>query len=137
MVKCTNGVAVIEVTEGAYNTIFKDQGYRPIADEVKAPVAPVVIPPEKKVGTPVEDNSEVEEDNSEVESEEQADAEEQADTYVPEEKDEIDSLLEKPIGQWSNDEVKAFAEAKGIDITGTKNAKEAKGRIRKFLEDAE
>lgn len=131
MVKCTNGVAVIEVTEGAYNTIFKDQGYRPIADEVKAPVAPVVIPPEKKVGTPVEDNSEVEEDNSEVESEEQADA------YVPEEKDEIDSLLEKPISQWSNDEVKAFAEAKGIDITGTKNAKEAKGRIRKFLEAAE
>lgn len=128
MVKCTNGTAVIEVTEGAYNTIFKDQGYKPIADEVKAPVAPVVIPPEKKVGTPVEDNSEVE---SEVESEEQADA------YVPEEKDEIDSLLEKPIGQWSNDEVKAFAEAKGIDITGTKNAKEAKGRIRKFLEDAE
>lgn len=96
MVKCTNGVAVIEVTEGAYNTIFKDQGYRPIAD-----------------------------------------SEEQADARVPEEKDEIDSLLEKPIGQWSNDEVKAFAEAKGIDITGTKNAKEAKGRIRKFLEDAE
>jgi len=98
MVKCTNGVAVIEVTEGAYNTIFKDQGYRPIADEV--------IPTEEKVKTPVEDN-------------------------------EIDSLLEKPIGQWSNAEVKAFAEAKGIDITGTKNAKEAKGRIRKFLEDAE
>lgn len=107
MVKCTNGMAVIEVTEGAYNTIFKDQGYRPITDEVKAPVAPVVVPADEKVETPVEDNSEVE------------------------------SLLEKPIGQWSNDEVKAFAEAKGIDITGTKNAKEAKGRIRKFLEDAE
>lgn len=124
MVKCTNGMAVIEVTEGAYNTIFKDQGYRPIAEEVKAPVAPVVVPTEGKVETPVEDNSEVE-------------SEEQADAYAPEEKDEIDSLLEKPIGQWSNDEVKAFAEAKGIDITGTKNAKEAKGRIRKFLEDAE
>lgn len=124
MVKCTNGIAVIEVTEGAYNTIFKDQGYRPIADDVKKPVAPVVVPTEEKVETPVEDNSEVE-------------SEEQADAYVPEEKDEIDSLLEKPIGQWSNDEVKAFAEAKGIDITGTKNAKEAKGRIRKFLEDAE
>lgn len=124
MVKCTNGMAVIEVTEGAYNTIFKDQGYRPIVDEVKTPVAPVVVPTEEKVETHVEDNSEVE-------------SEEQDDAYVPEEKDEIDSLLEKPIGQWSNDEVKAFAEAKGIDITGTKNAKEAKGRIRKFLEDAE
>ena len=124
MVKCTNGMSVIEVTEGAYETIFKDQGYRPIADDVKKPVAPVVVPKQEEVETPVEDNSEVE-------------SEEQADAYVPEEKDEIDSLLEKPIGQWSNDEVKAFAEAKGIDITGTKNAKEAKGRIRKFLEDVE
>lgn len=121
MVKCTNGIAVIEVTEGAYNTIFKDQGYRPIADEVKTPV---VVPTKEKVETPVEDNLEVE-------------SEEQPDAYVPEEKDEINSLLEKPIGQWTNDEVKAFAEAKGIDITGTKNAKEAKSRIRKFLEDAE
>jgi len=124
MIKCTNGMSVIEVTEGAYETIFKDQGYRPIADDVKKPVAPVVVSTEEEVETPVEDNSEVE-------------SEEQADAYVPEEKDEIDSLLEKPIGQWSNEEVKAFAEAKGIDITGTKNAKEAKGRIRKFLEDAE
>lgn len=111
MIKCTNGMTVIEVTEGAYNTIFKDQGYRPITDK-------------EKVETPVEDNSDVE-------------SEEQADAYVPEEKDEIDSLLEKPISQWSNNEVKAFAEAKEIDITGTKNVKEAKNRIRKFLEDAE
>lgn len=124
MIKCTNGMTVIEVTEGAYNTIFKDQGYRPITDEVKTPVAPVVVPTEEKVETPVEDNSEVE-------------SEEQADAYVPDEKDEIDSLLEKPISQWSNNEVKAFAEAKEIDITGTKNVKEAKNRIKKFLEDAE
>ena len=124
MVKCTNGMAVIEVTEGAYNTIFKDQGYRPIADEVKTPVTPVETPTGEEVET-------LDEDNSESESEEQADV------SAPDEKDEIDSLLEKPIGQWSNDEVKAFAEAKGIDITVTKNAKEAKGRIRKFLEDAE
>ena len=124
MVKCTNGMAVIEVTEGAYNTIFKDQGYRPIADDVKTPVTPVETPIGEEVETPDEDNSESE-------------SEEQTDVSAPDEKDEIDSLLEKPIGQWSNDEVKAFAEAKGIDITGTKNAKEAKGRIRKFLEDAE
>ena len=124
MVKCTNGIAVIEVTEGAFNTIFKDQGYRPIVDEEKTPVTLVETPDDEEVETPDEDNSEGE-------------SEEQADTDVSGEKDEIDSLLEKPIGQWSNDEVKAFAEAKGIDITGTKNAKEAKGRIRKFLEDAE
>lgn len=117
MIKCTNGMTVIEVTEGAYNTIFKDQGYRPIVDEVKTSV-------ETPVETPVEDNSEDE-------------SEEQVDTSETDEKDEIDSLLEKPISQWSNNEVKAFAEAKEIDITGTKNVKEAKNRIKKFLEDAE
>ena len=124
MIKCTNGMTVIEVTEGAYNTIFKDQGYRPIADEVKTVKTPVETSTKEKVETPVEDNSEDE-------------SEEQVDVSETDEKDEIDSLLEKPISQWSNNEVKAFAEAKEIDITGTKNVKEAKNRIRKFLEDAE
>ena len=43
-------------------------------------------------------------------------------------------ILEKPIGQWNKDEVKKFAEIKGIDITGTKNANEAKERIKAFLD---
>ena len=43
-------------------------------------------------------------------------------------------ILEKPIGQWSKDEVKKFAEIKSIDITGTKNANEAKERIKAFLD---
>lgn len=43
-------------------------------------------------------------------------------------------LIEKPIGQWSKDDVKKFAEIKGIDIAGTKNANEAKERIKAFLE---
>lgn len=56
---------------------------------------------------------------------------------VPE-KDETEvfceEILEKPIGQWNKDEVKKFAEIKGIDITGTKNATEAKERIKAFLD---
>ena len=77
MVKCTNGISVIEVTEGAYNTIFKDQGYRPIAEVNKKPYKakePIVKPavnevPETKVEPtePVEENElgeveEIEED---------------------------------------------------------------------------
>lgn len=112
MVKCTNGLTVIEVTEGAYNSIFKDQGFRPIETTKKKETA--------KVETASE---EVVEDNTI--------------TYEAVEDDEFTSLLEKPIGQWSNEEVKTFAEAKGINISGTKNAKEAKARIRKFLDDAE
>ena len=56
-----------------------------------------------------------------------------------EEQDKIEKLLEKPIGQWKKDEVIAFANAKEIDITGTKNINEAKAIIKEFLEseDAE
>lgn len=56
---------------------------------------------------------------------------------IPEKtKDElfIEGVLEKPISQWNKDEVKMFAELKEIDITGTKNAGEAKKRIKEFLD---
>lgn len=49
----------------------------------------------------------------------------------------VDELIEKPISQWNKDEIKRFAALKEIDITGTKNAGEAKELIKKFLEDNE
>ena len=45
----------------------------------------------------------------------------------------IDEIIEKPISQWNKDEVKRFAALKGIDITGTKNANEAKEIIKSFI----
>ena len=44
-------------------------------------------------------------------------------------------LLEKPISQWSKEEIKKFAAIKNIDITGTKNAQQAKEIIKVYLED--
>lgn len=49
----------------------------------------------------------------------------------------VDEIIEKPISQWNKDEVKRFAALKEIDITGTKNAGEAKELIKKFLEENE
>ena len=49
----------------------------------------------------------------------------------------VDEVIEKPISQWNKDEVKKFAALKGIDISGTKNAGEAKELIKKFLEENE
>lgn len=51
-----------------------------------------------------------------------------------EEPAEEQELIEKPISQWKKDEVKQFAEENGIDISGTKNANEAKEIIKKFLD---
>lgn len=49
----------------------------------------------------------------------------------------LDEIIEKPISQWNKDEVKRFAALKEIDITGTKNAGEAKELIKQFLEENE
>ena len=49
----------------------------------------------------------------------------------------IDEIIEKPLSQWNKDEVKKFAALKGIDISGTKNAGEAKELIKTFLEENE
>ena len=46
----------------------------------------------------------------------------------------IDEIIEKPISQWSKEEVKRFAAIKEIDISGTKNANEAKEIIKSFIE---
>lgn len=46
----------------------------------------------------------------------------------------LDEIIEKPISQWNKEEVKRFAALNEIDITGTKNANEAKELIKQFLE---
>lgn len=46
----------------------------------------------------------------------------------------VEEIIEKPISQWSKDEVKRFAAIKEIDITGTKSANEAKAIIKEFIE---
>lgn len=56
---------------------------------------------------------------------------------VPEKTDDekfLDEIIEKPISQWNKDEVKRFAALKEIDITGTKNANEAKEIIKGYIE---
>ena len=45
-----------------------------------------------------------------------------------------EEVMEKPLTQWNKDEVKRFAAINDIDISGTKNANEAKGLIKAFLE---
>lgn len=47
----------------------------------------------------------------------------------------LEEIIEKPISQWSKDEIKRFAALKEIDISGTKNATEAKEIIKNFIEE--
>ena len=49
----------------------------------------------------------------------------------------VEAIVEKPLSQWSKDEIKRFAALKGIDISGTKNANEAKALIKDFIDSQE
>lgn len=49
----------------------------------------------------------------------------------------LEAIVEKPLSQWNKDEIKRFAGLKEIDISGTKNANEAKTLIKEFLEAQE
>lgn len=56
---------------------------------------------------------------------------------VPEKSEDdtfVEEILEKPISQWNKEEVKRFAAIKEIDISGTKNANEAKEIIKSFID---
>ena len=61
------------------------------------------------------------------------------DTVDAEEKESefITNLLEKPISKWSKEEVKRFANEKGININGTKSVNDAKDRIRDYINSKE
>ena len=58
--------------------------------------------------------------------------EEEVDARTDDEKF-VDGIVEKPISQWTSKEIKKFAEIKGIDISETKNADEAREVISEFL----
>lgn len=109
MIKITNGSEVYQVTNGAYETVYKPMGFVPV-DEVVAEVNVVVD----------------EEPEPIVSDEEWTDAESEVDDDAA----WCEELKKKPIGQWNKSEVKRYAEIRGIDITGTKSINEAKDRIK-------
>ena len=58
------------------------------------------------------------------------------DTQVDENPIEVNPFEEleaKPISQWTKAEVKEYAEAKGIDLSGTKNVNDGKERIKEYM----
>ena len=54
---------------------------------------------------------------------------------VSEDKQFVKDMEKKPIAQWNKDEVKKYAAICGVDISGTKNAQEAKERIKAFIDE--
>lgn len=109
MIKITNGSEVYQVTNGAYETVYKPMGFVPVEGFIPADEAAVDKESEQTVS-----------------DEEWTDAE----SEVDEDAAWCEELKKKPIGQWNKSEVKRYAEIRGIDITGTKSINEAKDRIK-------
>ena len=122
MVKITNFVNTFEVTQGAYDDIFKKQGFELVEE----------APRKKKKAT----KKHVKEAVEEVEEDEWEEAEEATEKdYKLEEEKYVEKLMEKPISQWNKEEVKAYASIKGLDISKTKNIGEARNIIKQSIDE--
>nr|UWG92015.1 MAG: Thymopoietin protein [Bacteriophage sp.] len=121
MVKITNFVNTFEVTQGAYDDIFKKQGFELVEE----------APRKKKKAT----KKHVKEAVEEVEEDEWEEAEEATEKdYKSEEEKYVEKLMEKPISQWNKEEVKAYASIKGLDISKTQNIGEARNIIKQSID---
>lgn len=140
MVLITNGEITSKVPAAAFNTQYKKLGFRIVADEIDGEQVPsnggtsenvedgTEVTSEGEVADEaedVEDNAEDEGDNEEEEDEQDKDAEEAA---------FVEDILEKPLSQWSVDELKEFVRIKDIDTTGAKKTSEVRAIVKKFLE---
>ena len=95
MIKITDGKEVFEVTKGAFETVFKNQGWQIVNENVVKPVL------EQKVLT-------------------------------EDEKFEIE-VVEKPIASWSKEELKRFADLKGISLEDVHSTNEVREIIKNYI----
>lgn len=130
MVDITNGKASLSVTKGAFEGIYKHQGYTLVHDyagtsEIKANVT------NKEVAKSfVDDVASVEAQLPETEIPYSDNQEPSAEPLKMEE------LLETPIGQWSKEQLKEFAEANNISIDGASTVREVRNIIKDFIDSA-
>lgn len=122
MVTISNGKTTFRVTAGAVE-VYKSMGFYVVDDKENDQIKPVERKEEKVAedvaGEPEADGSDAEDEGVEDDTEE---------AYVTE-------LLEKPLSQWSNEEVKEFVRIKGIDTSGAKKLSQVKDIIKAYLDD--
>lgn len=112
MVKITNGINTYEVPRGAAR-VCEACGYHIVGDDaVDDDVALMTTEAEANDG---------------VSDEEVEDADNKF----------VEEVMEKPVSQWTSDEIKRFAVIKDINLAGVKNTKQARGAVIAFLKEEE
>lgn len=121
MLKISNGEVTQIVSRGAYETLYKKLGFFIAEDGSKE------VSVESK---PVENDAVVVEDVNVDNTDNDAVVEDSVN-----DSDDFEELLEKPLSQWSNNELKSFVNAKGIDTSSAKKTSEVRSLVKKYLDN--
>lgn len=124
MVTITNGVKTFRVTAGAVN-LYKSMGFHVVSDDLEGMTMEedVEYAEEDFEKSTRETNTHKEKENSDNSGMSKEDA-----IFVEE-------ILEKPLSQWSNEEVKDFVKIMGIDTSGAQKVSQVRGIIKTYLEE--
>lgn len=111
MVTITNGIKIFRVSAGA-------------------------VKPYEGMGFHIATAEELEEINEHTEDSEDDEESGEGETGMSKEDAAyIEELLEKPLSQWSNEEVKEFVRIKGIDTSGAQKVSQVRAIIKTYLEE--
>lgn len=130
MVDITNGRASLTVTKGAFEGIYKHQGYTLVHDYAGTSEIKANVTNEEVAKSFVDDVASVEAQLPETEIPYSDNQE------PPEEQLKMAELLETPIGQWSKEQLKEFAEANNISVDGASTVREVRNIIKDFIDSA-
>lgn len=111
----SNGIETMEVTSGAFENYFKKQGFYEVGKEEIEPAEIEELEDEELTDEELVNNSNNDNLNDDTE------------------KNMKEELEEKPLSNWTKEEVKEYAEIVGLDLKGTKNIKEAKKIIKELM----
>lgn len=123
MVEITNGLSTMTVTKGAFDGIYKHQGYTLVHDYA---VSGATMAAKRPVG--ISDSNYTSDDRGLFTADLEASDE------MPMNDDEDSELLEKPIGQWSQEELKRYADKNGISLEGVTKTREVRSIIKDFID---
>lgn len=118
MVTITNGRETRLVSTGAFNNIYRSKGYHIVDGKEPRKIEKEVKEVAKE--EPLNDVTPVEESESEAPAEEN---------------DWVTELLEKPISQWTKEEVADFVKEKGIDTSSAHKVSEVKDIIKNWMDE--
>lgn len=124
MVDITNGRVSLTVTKGAFEGVYKHQGYTLVHDYAGS----TTIKQADENTTSINNHIAEDEPSASDNLEQTAESDEKA--------IEMAELLETPIGQWSKEQLKEFAEANNISVDGASTVREVRNIIKDFIDSA-